>query len=49
MRGRDEKCVKCWSEHLDGEDHLEDINVDERVKLEWILEKRDGKMWTGFI
>jgi hypothetical protein len=29
--------------------HLEDLNVDRRIILEWILETQDGKLWTGFI
>jgi hypothetical protein len=28
---------------------LEDSGVDERIILKWILEKRDGRPWTGSI
>jgi hypothetical protein len=28
-----------WSENLKGRDNLEDVDVDEKVILEWILEK----------
>jgi len=28
---------------------LEDIGVDGRTILEWILEKQDWKVWTGFM
>jgi hypothetical protein len=41
--------TKFWLEDLKGRGHLEDIGVDERIILEWILEKQDGKVWTGFI
>jgi hypothetical protein len=34
-------------EGLKGIDHLEDISVDEKIILEWILEKYGGKVWTG--
>jgi len=37
--GRDEKCTVFWSERLEGRDHLEDVGVDGRLMLEWILEK----------
>jgi hypothetical protein len=29
-------------------DHLKNLDVDGRIILEWILEKYDGKLWTGF-
>jgi hypothetical protein len=28
-----------WSVNLKGRDHVEDMGVDERIILEWILEK----------
>jgi len=28
-------------------DHLEDTDVDEKIKLGWILGKEGGKVWTG--
>jgi hypothetical protein len=40
--------TKFWSEKLKGRDHSEDLYVDGRVILEWILVKYDGKMWIGF-
>jgi hypothetical protein len=30
-------------------DHLEKLDVDVRITLEWILEKYSGKVWAGFI
>jgi hypothetical protein len=37
-----------WSENK-GRDQSEDLGVDGKIILEWILEKKDGKMWPGFI
>jgi hypothetical protein len=34
-------------EHEKGRDHSEDIDVNERTILEWILGKQGGKVWTG--
>jgi hypothetical protein len=31
--------TKFWSENLKGSDHSEDLGVDGRIKLEWILQK----------
>jgi hypothetical protein len=34
------------SENLKGRDHLEDLNVDGKIVLEWILWKLGGKVWS---
>jgi hypothetical protein len=31
----------------EGENHSEDLGVDGRIILEWILGDCDGKVWTG--
>jgi hypothetical protein len=36
-------------ENLKGRDHLEDLSVDGKITLEWILEKEGGKVWTECI
>jgi hypothetical protein len=47
---RDEKCVQNFGrKKLKGRDHSEDLGVDGRIILEWILGKYGGKVWTGFI
>jgi len=38
-----------WLENLKRRDHLEDLGVDGKVILEWILGKYGGKVWTGFV
>jgi hypothetical protein len=40
---------KFWSENLKERDHSEDLGMDERIILEWILGKHGGKAWTRFI
>jgi hypothetical protein len=32
-----------------GTDHLEDLGIDGKIILEWILGKYGGRVWTGFI
>jgi hypothetical protein len=39
--------TKFHSENLVGIDHSEDLGVDERIMLGWILGKWGGKVWTG--
>jgi hypothetical protein len=41
--------IKYWSENLKGKDHLEDLGIDERKLLKWILKKECGRILTGFI
>jgi hypothetical protein len=40
---------KFWSEIVEGRDHSEDLGVGERIILEWILGKYDGKLWNGCV
>jgi hypothetical protein len=35
--------------NLIGRDNSEDVGVDGRIILEWILGKQGGKLWTGYI
>jgi hypothetical protein len=37
--GRIELCAGFWLGNLNVRDHLEDLGVDERVILKWILKK----------
>jgi hypothetical protein len=38
-----------WLETLKGRDHLEDVDVDGRLILKWILGKQDWKVRIGLI
>jgi hypothetical protein len=40
---------KILSENLKGRGHLEDLGIDCRMILDWILEKMGRQVWTGFI
>jgi hypothetical protein len=37
-----------WLKNLKRRDHLEDMGVDGRIILEWILGKQGGKLLTGY-
>jgi hypothetical protein len=37
------------SENVMGKDHSEDLSVDRKIILKWILGKYDVKVWTGCI
>jgi hypothetical protein len=38
-----------WLENLKGRDHSEDLDVDEKIILEWVLVILNGKLWTRCI
>jgi hypothetical protein len=45
--GRDEKCIQYdvfWLENLKGRDQLEDLVVDVKIILYWILRKYGGRV-----
>jgi hypothetical protein len=35
--------------YLKGRNYLEDLGMDGKIKLKWIIGKYGGKVWTGFI
>jgi len=46
--GRNLNCItKFWSENLNGSDHSEDLAVDGKIILEWILRETgsEGAEW----
>jgi hypothetical protein len=49
LRSITEMHAMFWLENLKGRDHFKDLGVDGKVILEWILRKRCGNVWTGFI
>jgi hypothetical protein len=46
-RGMHEKCIQFHSENLKGRDYLDDLNVDGKKILKRILNKYNGKLYTG--
>jgi hypothetical protein len=34
---------------MKGRDHLEELEVDGKILVEWILNNYGGRVWTGFI
>ena len=44
-----EKCRLNWMETYEETDHLEDLDLDGTVKLNWIFKKYNGRVWAGFI
>jgi hypothetical protein len=44
-----EKCIRSLSRNTVRDYTTSDTGVDWQVILKWILDKHDGKMWTGFI
>jgi hypothetical protein len=41
--------TKFQLENLKGSEHSEDLGIDRKVILGWILRKERGEVWTGFI
>jgi hypothetical protein len=41
--------TKFWLENLKGKDHSEDLGIEGKIILEWILGKLGGKVWPGCI
>jgi hypothetical protein len=46
---RDENSYKILVGKSERKNHSEDLGVDGRIILEWILQKQSGKVWTGLI
>jgi len=41
--------TKFWLENMKGRHNSENLGIDGRIILEWILEKQGGKVWAGYI
>jgi hypothetical protein len=40
---------KVWVGKPEGREQLEDLNVNGRIMLKWVLRKLSGKLWIGFM
>jgi hypothetical protein len=47
--GSNEMYTEFWSGNLKGRDHMEDLGVDGRIIIEWVLKKLGGNVWIKFI
>ena len=47
--GGREMHTRFWWGDLSERDHLEDVGVDGRLMLNWIVKKWDEESWTGLI
>jgi len=47
--GRDKMHTICWQKILKGRDHSEEVDEYGRIRIDWILGKYCGKLWTGCI
>jgi hypothetical protein len=41
--------IVFWLENLKERDHSDELGIDGRIILEWILGKYGGELWTGCI
>jgi hypothetical protein len=49
MYGDEIRIQNFGRKYLKGKDLLEDLDVDGKIILEWILGKRSGKVWIRFM
>jgi hypothetical protein len=49
MHGREQKCVWDLVGKPDAKDHLEDLGIDGRTILQWVLRKETGRTYTQLI
>jgi hypothetical protein len=47
--GQEINAYRVWSEYLKKRGHLQDLGLDWRIILKWILKKQDGTKQIGFM
>jgi hypothetical protein len=47
--GRRRMHIRFWWESQKEIDHWEYLDVGDRIILKWIIERKDGVVWTGLI
>ena len=47
--GEKRNAQRVWWTNLKEADHLQDLGLDVRITLRWILGKQAGSAWTGLI
>ena len=46
--GRKEAHTRLWWGNLRERDHIENLGIDGRIMLKWILKESVGRAWSGF-
>jgi hypothetical protein len=41
--------TKFWLGSPKERDHSEDLDIDKRTVIKWVLRKSDERLWTGFV
>jgi hypothetical protein len=49
IRRKREMCIEFYLESLKGRDISEDLRIDGRVIIKWILGNWGSKVWIGFV
>jgi len=49
--GGENECIHTgvWWGRVKERDHVQDLDINGRIALTWILRKEDERLWTGFI
>jgi len=49
--GGENKCIHTgfWWGAVKGRDHMQDLGINGRIALMWILRREDEMLWTGFV